>query len=90
MKSYLMSLRGKSPAHKKRFSFLVAGGTTLIIFVLWATVKFGGGNNIVAETTGPVNLAAVSESGITPFENILSGIRQSWNSFINIGRNGGQ
>lgn len=84
MKRYLSQIHTKPEAHKKRFALLVSGGFTLLIFAIWSVVMFGGEAQVAKEAAGPVNLAAVSQSGITPFENLLEGIRDAWGSIIDL------
>lgn len=86
MKKYLKDLPNKSPEHKKRFALLASGSFTVVMFAIWAVVKFGGAPDVVVENTGPVNLAAVAtaESEIAPFESLYRGMRDTWNSITEI------
>jgi hypothetical protein len=82
MRKYLKELPNKSRGHRKRFALLASGGFTLLVFVIWSAVKFDRVPE-VADTTGPVNLAAVSEAA-PPFETIFSGIKSYWQALTNL------
>ena len=79
MKKYLKELPNKSHKHKKRFALLASGGFTLVMFAVWSFVMFAPEPQL-ADETGPVNLAAASTAEVTPFENIVDGMKESWQS----------
>lgn len=88
MKKYLKELPNKSHGHKKRFALLASGGFTLLIFAIWSFVMFGPEPQVAEDSTGPVNLAAVSQAEVTPFENVFVGIKDSWKSITGFIGNG--
>lgn len=92
MKTYLKELHTKPDNHKRRFALLVSGGFTALMFATWFVVKFGGAPEVAKVEEGPVNLAAVEASavGIAPFDNVLRGISDSWNSLQEIFNDGEQ
>ncbi len=73
MKKYISEIHTKSPEHKKKFALLVSAGITLVIFGVWAFVKFNDLANkpVVAENKQPI----IEE--ITPISNITDGIANS-------------
>jgi len=86
MKKYLSELHTKPHHHKKRFALAVSGSVTLLIFAVWAVVRFGDVPQIAKENSGPVNLAATVES--SGFEQIIDGIESSWQSLTGALRDG--
>jgi len=73
MKKYISEIHTKSPEHKKKFALMVSASITLIIFGVWAFVKFNDLTNrpVVTENNRPL----VEE--ITPISNITDGIANS-------------
>ena len=86
MKKYFQSLHTKSHKHKKRFALLASASITLAIFAVWSAVHFGFKEESVKVTTGPVNLAAVSQAELSTLENILSDIKTSWRALTHNGQ----
>jgi hypothetical protein len=66
MRKYLGTLPYRSESHKKRFAFLVSGGFTAFVFVVWAVVNYGVGQNAV--------LAEQDSREPTPFESMGHGL----------------
>ena len=86
MRKYLATIHQRSPAHKKRFALLVSGGTTLIIFALWALVVFGGqsiqtsdNSNAVTVATAPV----VNSNTPSPFDDVKGGVANVFEALKN-------
>jgi hypothetical protein len=73
IKNYLATLHTKPDHHKKRFSLLVAGSFTLLIFTVWATVNFGTGS-VIAEAPIEERVAQAE----SPFENFRASAADSW------------
>lgn len=88
MKKYLSEIHKKPEAHKKRFALAVSGGFTLLMLMTWSVVSFGGEPELARDTTGTVNLAAASQSGVSPFENVLDGIIDTWGSLSDLIKHG--
>jgi hypothetical protein len=87
MKQYLKDLPNKPHKHKKRFALITSGVFTLAMFSVWSFVMFGQEPELASET-GPVNLAAASTAEVTPFENILDGLKESIQSITGLIRDG--
>ncbi len=81
MRSYLQSLHTKSDSHKRAFALAVSGGFTLMLFTVWSFVHFGSTPTIATEEDQH-NLAAVVSvtNDVTPFENVQSGIKNSFDA----------
>jgi hypothetical protein len=90
MKKYLRTLHQRPDAHKKRFALLVAGVVTLLIFAVWSFVTFSQPTTVAdSGATAQENLASATEAnaGVTPFQDILSGIKSSIDSLKSINLN---
>lgn len=66
MRRYLNTLPNRSESHKKHFAFLVSGGFTAFVFVVWAVVNYGVGQDAV--------LADQNQREPTPFESMGHGL----------------
>lgn len=71
MRKYLATLHTKPDHHKKRFAFLVSGGVTLFLFMIWTLVTFGEGGTL-AQTVEENN-----NNEVSPFESISAGAGES-------------
>lgn len=89
MRRYISTLHTKSPAHKKRFALLVASSVTLVIFSFWSTIRFGE-PTIVAQDERAGSLVASPSGAVTPFENVLSGLKSAWQNLLDITNGRGQ
>jgi ABC-type lipoprotein release transport system permease subunit len=74
MKKYLSTLHQRSPAHKKRFALIVSGGSTLLIFGVWAFVVFGGMNSTVSNDTQNKIVVANPQNEVSPFDDLKGGV----------------
>ena len=71
MRQYLATLHTQPPHHKKRFALLTSAGFTLVIFLIWALVNFGG------TTPEVVNGQARSNKEVSPLSSLLGGVMAS-------------
>ena len=81
MRQYLSTLHKRPHKHKKRFALLASGGFTLLIFAIWATVNFSGGEAVAAN-------ANMAIENTNPFGSLFRGIESGFNelreSILNI------
>lgn len=91
MRSYVQTIHTKSDAQKKRFAFFVSAGCTLAIFSVWSLVRVGYSTSTAGTTPQQAALVVATDNlgtrdtaplgntkMVTPFENLLSGIRESF------------
>ncbi|MBX4188999.1 hypothetical protein KW785_00175 [Candidatus Parcubacteria bacterium] len=88
MRKYIETMKERPHSHKRAFALSVSGAVTLMIFAIWSFVHFGQ-TSVVATQEDQNNLAAVVGAGeavnvpdgVTPFENLKSGVESSFEAF---------
>ena len=88
MHEYLSTLHKRPSKHKKRFALIASASVTLVILIVWSVVRFGFNHEVAKVTTGPVNLAAVSEADISAFSRVISDIKSSWYNLTHFNSDG--
>ncbi|MDB5266487.1 MAG: hypothetical protein JWN89_302 [Parcubacteria group bacterium] len=74
MRHYLATVHTRSHSHKKRFAFLISGGITLSIFMIWSLFTFSSFGN---DATLAENAAPIENTGPSPFESLQGGVAAS-------------
>lgn len=73
IKDYLKTLHTRPDHHKQRFSLLIAGSFTLLIFSVWYTVHYGS-RTVIAEA--PIEEI---ENEAQPLDTFRASAIESWN-----------
>lgn len=73
IKKYIDSLHTRSEHHVRRFSMIVSGCFTLLIFGLWLAFKLGP-NPVLAGATQPV----VPPPAESPFQSLKANASEAW------------
>ncbi len=90
MRKYLESLPNKSDSHKKRFAFLVSGGFTAFVFLVWAMVNQGVGttSQVVSERNEPTPFESLGHGVAGAFVAVKSNFSNIFNSSVEEAKQG--